>query len=184
MRDIGRVVKEEREAAGLTQEAVAKRVPCNRSLISRIESGETAASPEMLRRLAQVIGSERLYREAALMMSAAFVSPALDGQVDLHRTNVLAVWREEMREALEAVESAKSAITRAPEGVSEQDRGRIREAALQVIDLEAACEHLVAALARTYALDLVGLYKEHHDKLRARGYTRSRRQAAQAAEVA
>src|SRR5690606_7133366 len=148
---LGQVLREEREAAGLTQEAVARRIPVNRSLVSRWESGETAIGPEMLKRLAEIIGSERLYREAALAVSSVFVSPALDGAVDLHRANVLAVWREEMQEALEIINEVERAITRAPEGVTEQDRQRIREAVHQVIDLEAACEHLVAALARTYA---------------------------------
>jgi len=182
--NIGQVLREEREAAGLTQEAVARRVPCNRSLISRIESGETVASPEMLRRLAQVIGSERLYREAALAISDVFVSPALDGQVDMHRANVLAVWRQELQEALDIIAEVERSITRAPESVTGEERERIRAAALQVIDAEAASEHFVSVLARTYALDLPGLYREHRQKLAARGYTRTRRQAAQAAEVA
>src|SRR5690606_33314848 len=152
---LGQVLREEREAAGLTQEAVARRIPVNRSLISRMESGETAISPDMLRKLAEIIGSERLYREAALAVSSVFVSPALDGAVDLHRANVLTVWRQEMREVLGLMDEVEAAITRAPERVTDRDRERIRAAVHQVIDLEAACEHLVGALARTYSFDLV-----------------------------
>jgi transcriptional regulator with XRE-family HTH domain len=49
-------VKEAREAAGLSQYALAKLLGVVRSLVSEIEGGTRNAKPEMQRRIARILG--------------------------------------------------------------------------------------------------------------------------------
>ncbi|MBX5476772.1 MAG: helix-turn-helix transcriptional regulator [Clostridia bacterium] len=54
-KELGERLKELREAAHLTQAEVARRAECDRSLVSRIERGETAPAYDTLVRIARAL---------------------------------------------------------------------------------------------------------------------------------
>ncbi|MFC6009077.1 helix-turn-helix transcriptional regulator [Angustibacter luteus] len=55
--EFGRRLRARRRAAGLTQAELGRRVGYHHSLISRLEAGERAPSPELLRRLERLLGA-------------------------------------------------------------------------------------------------------------------------------
>lgn len=57
-RDIGRRIRAAREAAGLSQDAVATKIGMTRSNYARIERGATNITIESLVRIAKGIGAE------------------------------------------------------------------------------------------------------------------------------
>lgn len=169
---IARIIREERERAGLTQEQLGRRIYATGSLISRLETGDVRPTVDTLQHLAAALRSERLMREAARLVSPAFVAPTLDGAVDLHRSNVAAKWSEEAEEARAALHDAMPVLVRPPERWSSEERQQIARLVEQLIDLERATEYLVAALCRADGLDVARAYSDHDRKLQARGYTR------------
>ena len=64
---IGALIRAERERLGLTQEEVARLLPCHRALISRWERGGSEPSAVWLMRLSVALGSEVLRDEAMLL---------------------------------------------------------------------------------------------------------------------
>ena len=181
---IARLIREERERSGLTQDALGRMAFGSGSLISRYESGEILPPHDRLRRLAEVLHSERLMREAARLVSPAFVAPALDGAVDLHRSNVAAKWSEEAEEARAALHEAMPILIRPPERWTAEERQRVSCLLDQLADIESATEYLIAAICDAAGISVERVYAEHDRKLAARGYTRRAWAPAVLAEAA
>ncbi|MBE1537076.1 ATP-binding protein [Actinomadura algeriensis] len=55
--EFGAELRRRREAAGLSQLVLARRVPCDKSWISRLEKGTGTASPDLARRLDHLLGA-------------------------------------------------------------------------------------------------------------------------------
>ena len=111
-------------------------------------------------------------REAARLVSPAFVGPSLDGAVDLHRSNIAAVWSEEAEEARQALAEVMPVLIRPPERWTSDERQQVARLVDQLIDLERATEYLVAALCDAAGIGVASAYSDHDRKLAARGYTR------------
>ena len=146
---IGRMLREAREKAGLTQEQAAARLPVSRRALAYYEAGERDAPPEVVRAAA------RVYRAPELLVALAGESPLVG--VAMAETALEAVgWlREELREALDAADRAEAMLRRG-EPTPEVDE--------QIYDLTTALASYLVARARQ-GLDLDAMARRHRRKL-------------------
>jgi transcriptional regulator with XRE-family HTH domain len=93
----------------------------------------------------------------------------LDGQyVDLHRSSVAMKTREELHEAIEALDSV--CFVNHPRSLSNYKLQEMEEALIQAIDAIVALNHLVAVTCEEYGFSWSQLWDKHTKKLLANGY--------------
>jgi len=172
---IGQAIREARMKRGLTQEDAGRIGYVSGKMISAIETGRRAASPDVLERLVTAMDHPRLYMEAAAEVTGGvFASPWLDGEgVDLHRTSVWAKTCEELREAVRVVAAAD--VINAPSRADDAHRQMIFDSLIQALDARVAIDHYIAIMCEEYGFSVRAVHQEHRRKLEARGYVKPRR---------
>ncbi len=80
MQSLGSKIADVREAAGITQAALAKKLKTTQSAIARMEAGKQNVSTDMLRRISQALGKN------LITLSPGTVNVALDGGYHLSGT--------------------------------------------------------------------------------------------------
>lgn len=95
----------------------------------------------------------------------------LDGEmVDLHRASVAMKTKEELTEALEAIESV--CVVNHPRSIREFDKQRLEESVLQAIDAIVALTQYVAVICIEYGFSWFKKWQKHRAKLQSKGFIR------------
>lgn len=90
----------------------------------------------------------------------------LDGEAtDLHRTTVLLKTREELEEALEAIDTTMKKITSNPQHITDTDKKVIEKSISEAIDVITAATHYVAVLCKEYGISWTKMWMQHRLKL-------------------
>lgn len=164
---VASIMTDEIRRKGIQQRDLAHRVHCDPSAVSRLLSGRRPAISPVVREIARQIGSAKAW--LALVDAATdglFTAPWPDGPIA--STDPQAVYLKLGEEAAEAQESLHQLIpylTRKAEAVNDEDRERIEDVLLQVLDLIRCAQILLAAACDAYAIDVVALHRRHDEKL-------------------
>lgn len=169
---IGAVIEEICQTKGLTQKELGSIGNISPKTVSAIKTGRRNAAKDVLYSWAEKLDSPRVYLEMVREVGGGVYGTRwLDGEnVDLHRTSVFMKTSEELKEALEALESMEKYIINHPNRIGEDEKVQIKEALLQCLDARVAIDTLVAVKCDTYGLSVRSLFYEHQHKLKQRGY--------------
>jgi transcriptional regulator with XRE-family HTH domain len=169
----GVLLRSIRQQHGLSQECVGKMAGRSRSWTNQIEQGTMRPSPDALAKLGRKVDARLAQQAARRTGGGAFVGPVLDGEaVDLHHTAVAAKVAEELDEAIEAARQVLQDILKPRSARTDEERRRLPELRLQLIDAERAIETLMVVLANESREDVASYYGAHDRKLASKGYTR------------
>jgi DNA-binding XRE family transcriptional regulator len=161
-------VKEARKSVNMTQQQLAFEIFESRESISHQENGRYRVQPNISRYFAEKYDNPWVALEAA----AEYVGwgpVKLDGEVvDLHRASVTMKTREELTEALEAMESV--CVANLPRSIKDYDRKQLEEAILQSIDAIVSLTQYVAVICEDYGFSWTKMWEKHRAKLRAKGF--------------
>jgi len=163
-------VKEARKQIGKTQLQLSMDLFESREAISQQENGRYRVQPNV----AQYFAKEHNDPWVALEAAAEYVGwgpVKLDGDVvDLHRSSVTLKTREELTEAIDAIESV--CVANHPRSIREFDKQHLEEAILQAIDAIVALTHYVAVVCKDYGFSWLQMWSKHRMKLKSREYVK------------
>jgi len=163
-------VKEARKQIGKTQLQLSMDLFESREAISQQENGRYRVQPNV----AQYFAKEHNDPWVAIESAAEYTGwgpVKLDGDaVDLHRSSVTLKTREELYEAIEAIESV--CVANLPKSIMDLERQHLEEAILQAIDAIVALTQYVAVICKDYGFSWINMWKKHHMKLKTRGYVK------------
>jgi transcriptional regulator with XRE-family HTH domain len=161
-------VKEARKNANMTQQQLSFELFESRESISHQENGRYRVQPNISKYFAERHNNPWVALEAAAEYTG-WGPVKLDGEaVDLHRASVTMKTREELVEALEAIESV--CVANHPRSIRELDKQRLEEAMMQAIDAIVALTQYVAVICADYGFSWVDMWKKHRTKLKAKGF--------------
>jgi DNA-binding XRE family transcriptional regulator len=164
-------VKQARKDVKMTQQQLAFEIFESRESISHQENGRYRVQPNISRYFAEKYDNPWVALEAA----AEYVGwgpVKLDGEVvDLHRASVMMKTREELTEALEAMESV--CVANLPRSIKDYDRKQLEEAILQSIDAIVSLTQYVAVICEDYGFSWTKMWEKHRTKLMTKGYVKS-----------
>lgn len=162
---IGQALRAARLSRGLRQRDVAGIGFVSHQMISGVELGVKRLARDCLRRVAEHLDDPRLHLAAAAEVTGgAFASVWLDGQrVDLHRAAVRLKVEEELAEVLAAIRGVDDANPGA-------DQGQVKVVLLQALDAREGLDMYVATRCLEHQISPRALFREHRQKLKARGY--------------
>jgi DNA-binding XRE family transcriptional regulator len=164
-------VKQARKDVKMTQQQLAFEIFESRESISHQENGRYRVQPNISRYFAEKYDNPWVALEAA----AEYVGwgpVKLDGEVvDLHRASVTMKTREELTEALEAMESV--CVANLPRSIKDYDRKQLEEAILQSIDAIVSLTQYVAVICEDYGFSWTKMWEKHRAKLMTKGYVKS-----------
>ncbi|GCD83702.1 hypothetical protein PTHTG4_27660 [Parageobacillus thermoglucosidasius] len=163
-------VKAARKAANMTQQQLSFEIYESRESVSHQENGRYRVQPNISKYFAEKHNNPWVALEAA----AEYVGwgpVKLDGEmVDLHRASVTMKTREELAEALEAIESV--CVANHPRSIRDFDKQRLEEAILQAIDAIVALTQYVAVICTDYGFSWIKMWQKHRAKLQSKGFIR------------
>lgn len=163
-------VKAARKAANMTQQQLSFEIYESRESISHQENGRYRVQPNISKYFAEKHNNPWVALEAA----AEYVGwgpVKLDGEmVDLHRASVAMKTREELAEALEAIESV--CVANHPRSIRDFDKQHLEEAILQAIDAIVALTQYVAVICIEYGFSWFKMWQKHRAKLQSKGFIR------------
>jgi DNA-binding XRE family transcriptional regulator len=163
-------VKEARKSVNMTQQQLAFEIFESRESISHQENGRYRVQPNISRYFAEKYNNPWVALEAA----AEYVGwgpVKLDGEfVDLHRSSVTMKTREELSEALQAIENV--CVANHPRSIRDFDRKQLEEAIIQAIDAIVALTQYVAVICIDYGFSWVKMWQKHRLKLKSKGFIR------------
>jgi transcriptional regulator with XRE-family HTH domain len=159
---------EARKQIGKTQLQLSMDLFESREAISQQENGRYRVQPNV----AQYFAEKHNNPWVALEAAAEYVGwgpTKLDGEVvDLHRVSVTMKTREELTEALEAIESV--CVANHPRSIRDFDKQHLEEAILQALDAIVALTQYVAVICVDYGFPWTKMWEKHRAKLRAKGF--------------
>ncbi|MGG3846705.1 helix-turn-helix domain-containing protein [Aeribacillus composti] len=162
--------KEARKQIGKTQLQLSMDLFESREAISQQENGRYRVQPNVARYFTEKHNDPWVALEAAAEYTG-WGPVKLDGEVvDLHRSSVTMKTREELTEALEAIESV--CVANHPKSIRDFDKQHLEEALLQAIDAIVALTHYVAVVCSEYRLPWKDMWEKHRMKLKSRGYVK------------
>jgi DNA-binding XRE family transcriptional regulator len=161
-------VKEARKNANMTQQQLSFEIYESRESVSHQENGRYRVQPNISKYFAEKHNNPWVALEAAAEYTG-WGPVKLDGEVvDLHRASVAMKTKEELTEALEAIESV--CVANHPRSIKEFDRKQLEEAILQAIDAIVALTQYVAVICLDYGFSWLDMWKKHRTKLKAKGF--------------
>lgn len=161
-------VKEARKDANMTQQQLSFELFESRESISHQENGRYRVQPNISKYFAEKHNNPWVALEAAAEYTG-WGPVKLDGEVvDLHRASVAMKTKEELTEALEAIESV--CVANHPRSIREFDKKQLEEAILQAIDAIVALTQYVAVICIDYGFSWFKMWQQHRAKLKAKGF--------------
>lgn len=158
---IGTIQAEER-GSRVTQKELANRLNLSRSMVAEIERGNRRLPKDVAPRAVATLDSGFYAMEIAAELTGGSWVTKLNN-VDLHRSAVKEKSLEELDEAivrLRRMSFANKTI----------DKTELKVLLLELLDVIVATSHLVAVVCKEYSISWVGLWREHRQKLKQRGY--------------
>ncbi|OAT71302.1 helix-turn-helix domain-containing protein [Parageobacillus thermoglucosidasius] len=163
-------VKAARKAANMTQQQLSFEIYESRESVSHQENGRYRVQPNISKYFAEKHNNPWVALEAAAEYTG-WGPVKLDGEVvDLHRASVAMKTKEELIEALEAIESV--CVANHPRSIRESDKQRLEEAVLQAIDAIVALTQYVAVICTEYGFSWFKMWQKHRAKLQSKGFIR------------
>jgi transcriptional regulator with XRE-family HTH domain len=163
-------VKEARKAAKMTQQQLSFEIYESRESISHQENGRYRVQPNVSKYFAEKHNNPWVALEAAAEYTG-WGPVKLDGEmVDLHRASVAMKTKEELTEAIEAIESV--CVANHPHSIGEFDKRHLEEAILQAIDAIVALTQYVAVICIEYGFSWFKMWQKHRAKLQSKGFIR------------
>ncbi|KXG09920.1 hypothetical protein AT864_01480 [Anoxybacillus sp. P3H1B] len=161
-------VKEARKEANMTQQQLSFEIYESRESVSHQENGRYRVQPNISKYFAEQHNNPWVAMEAAAEYTG-WGPVKLDGEaVDLHRASVAMKTREELTEAIEAIESV--CVANHPRSIKEFDRKQLEEAILQAIDAIVALTQYVAVICVDYGFSWFKMWQKHRLKLKTKGF--------------
>ncbi|OAT71908.1 helix-turn-helix domain-containing protein [Parageobacillus thermoglucosidasius] len=163
-------VKAARKAANMTQQQLSFEIYESRESVSHQENGRYRVQPNISKYFAEKHNNPWVALEAAAEYTG-WGPVKLDGEmVDLHRASVTMKTREELTEALEAIESV--CVANHPRSIRDFDKQHLEEAILQAIDAIVALTQYVAVICVDYGFSWLKMWQKHRTKLKTKGFIR------------
>uniref|UniRef100_A0A7U4DJW1 Helix-turn-helix domain protein n=1 Tax=Geobacillus sp. (strain Y4.1MC1) TaxID=581103 RepID=A0A7U4DJW1_GEOS0 len=163
-------VKAARKAANMTQQQLSFEIYESRESISHQENGRYRVQPNISKYFAEKHNNPWVALEAAAEYTG-WGPVKLDGEVvDLHRASVAMKTKEELIEALEAIESI--CVANHPRSIREFDKQHLEEVILQAIDAIVALTQYVAVICIEYGFSWFKMWQKHRAKLQSKGFIR------------
>ncbi|MGR6115750.1 helix-turn-helix transcriptional regulator [Aeribacillus composti] len=163
-------VKQARKDANMTQQQLAFEIFESRESVSHQENDRYRVQPNISKYFAEKHNNPWVALEAAAEYTG-WGPTKLDGEfVDLHRSSVTMKTREELTEALEAIESV--CVANHPKSIRDFDKQHLEEALLQAIDAIVALTQYVAVICKDYGFSWIKMWSKHRMKLKSRGYVK------------
>ena len=163
----GQALETVRTSRGETQEGPAKVAHVSPASVSKYEIGTRKPNDVTMRKLVEHYDSPELCIEASLDYNGGTSSPWLS-RADLHKTSVHLKTIEEISEATAAL--ASTPITKRKDQLSPDDLKVIKSAIMEQIEAITALTHNVAILCKEYGFSWMGLWREHRQELKMKGY--------------
>lgn len=166
------IIRQARKRAELTQEQTAKKMFMGLRQYQRLEYGEQEMSPEEAVRLAKVLNCHALtmvYCRKHCAVGKRYCYDVLNN-VDLSPMAILTKYRQEEREANEALEQLAEIMLnkRGAENCSELELKELWRWSLEMLDVEHVIETLKLRLWEF--LDVAALVREHNLKCLEKRY--------------
>nr|WP_309101653.1 XRE family transcriptional regulator [Fredinandcohnia onubensis] len=158
-------LKEARHEVKLTQLQLSFDTYDSRENISHMENGRHKVQPN----ISSYFANEHNNPWVAMEAAAEYINwgpSKLDGEAaDLHRTSVLLKTREELEEAIKALDIAAKRLSVMPKQLQEHDLQIIEKSIDESIDVITASNHYVAVLCKEYGLSWMRMWTKHKLKL-------------------
>lgn len=166
------IISQARRQMGITQKKLAKQMHVSLRSYQLLESGQQALSANQVLRLARTLNAPRLtmiYCREKCPIGQAY-SYELLNNVDLSPTAILVKYRQEAREANDALEKLSDLMLnkRTAQDYNDAEMAEIRRQAHELLDLEHVIETLKLQLWKF--LDMGELVREHNQKCLDRHY--------------
>jgi DNA-binding XRE family transcriptional regulator len=163
-------VKEARKDVNMTQLQLSLELFESRESVSHQENGRYRVQPNISKYFAEKHNNPWVALEAAAEYTG-WGPVKLDGEVvDLHRASVAMKTKEELTEALQAIESV--CVANHPRSIKEFERKQLEEAILQAIDAIVALTQYVAVICIDYGFSWFKMWQQHRIKLKTKGFIR------------
>ncbi|NNU96304.1 helix-turn-helix transcriptional regulator [Anoxybacillus sp. EFIL] len=163
-------VKAARQATGMTQQQLSFEIYESREAVSQQENGRYRVQPNISKYFTEKHNNPWVALEAAAEYTG-WGPVKLDGEVvDLHRASVAMKTKEELTEALQAIENV--CVANHPRAIREYDKQHLEEAILQAIDAIVALTQYVAVICVDYGFSWLNMWKKHRTKLQTKGFIR------------
>lgn len=179
MQVLGGILQEERLKSGLRQADLARRAHVSRQTLSGYETGAVPIPHDVACHLIHILQSARLQYQYCFSCPANLLTtPWLD--VDAHPVVVQHKVKEELREALEALDKVQLTNKRSAADLNEEDKRNLGYALEQLWDCIPALQMLFG-LVPEYGFSLEQQREAHYQKLRNKrylGYQSSRAKVA------
>ncbi|WP_027410345.1 hypothetical protein [Anoxybacteroides tepidamans] len=160
--------REARHATGMTQQQLSFEIYESRESVSHQENGRYRVQPNVSKYFAEKHNNPWVAMEAAAEYTG-WGPVKLDGEVvDLHRASVAMKTKEELMEALQAIESV--CVANHPRSIREFDKHHLEEAIMQAIDAIVALTQYVAVICVDYGFSWLKMWQQHRAKLKAKGF--------------
>lgn len=167
---IGITLREVREERGWTRKVIASLLHVSESLINEWEHGRRRITDAVRSAMARKIDHGKLYMALAREATGGpMVAPWLTN-IDEHRVACTMKLREELIEAVEAIEKAIPILIRPIRTTTIEDIEIIKAAILESIEAITAAENTMSRLAKEYGLSLAELWDKHEEELIQKGY--------------
>jgi DNA-binding XRE family transcriptional regulator len=165
-----KAVKQARKDVNMTQQQLAFEIFESRESVSHQENGRYRVQPNISKYFAEKHNNPWVALEAASEYTG-WGPVKLDGEVvDLHRASVAMKTKEELSEALQAIESV--CVANHPRSIRDFDRKQLEEAIIQAIDAIVALTQYVAVICIDYGFSWVKMWEKHRTKLKVKGFIR------------
>ena len=166
-------VKEARARHEWTQENVADELFLTRQMIQMVEAGKRRLTEQDTSRLARVLNDGKFVMSLARRITGGMTAPYLNN-IDDHRMSCVMKLVEELNEAINIVSQNLHTLIRAKsaEDLGSDEKERLEEMMLEVVETVTAAENTLARLAKTYNISLADLWDKHEKELTEKGYLR------------
>lgn len=175
-------VKEARAKYGWTQENVASDIHLTRQMIQMVEAGKRRLTEQDTARLARVLNDGQFVMSLARRITGGMSAPYLDN-IDNHRMACMMKLVEELQEAIDIIKDNMPLLIRAQSAgdLALEERERLEEMMLEVVETVTAAENTLARLAKTYNISLADLWDKHEKELTEKGYLKKEKDRIAAA---
>ena len=171
------LIKGARERAGLTQDPVARALHMSTSNYRRYENGDLQLTTEIVVKLSQILDCPTLtmvWCRKGCDIGRLYCFDILNN-VDLNPTAILAKYRQEEREAHEALDVMLEIVLnkKGADDCTDKELHDLWHCALEMLDLEHVIETLKLRLWEF--MNVGDLVAEHNRKCNERGYVDSKK---------
>lgn len=175
-------VKEARARHEWTQENVADELFLTRQMIQMVEKGKRRLTEQDAAKLVRKLDDGQLKLALARRITGGLSPPYLNG-IDNHRMACMMKLTEELQEAIDIIANNMPLLIRAQSAgdLALEERERLEEMMLEVVEAITAAENTLARLAKTYNISLADLWDRHEKELTEKGYLRKEKDRISAA---